>query len=92
MYLDGGENDLDITNAELVTRLSKLPLKYEPGTTWWYSRSTDVLGRLIEVVSGMTLGAASIVVRDDVQDARVAVNCRVRWTSAGAATCAAPEV
>jgi CubicO group peptidase (beta-lactamase class C family) len=56
MYLDGGENDLNITNAELVTRLSKLPLKYEPGTTWWYSRSTDVLGRLIEVVSGMTLG------------------------------------
>jgi CubicO group peptidase (beta-lactamase class C family) len=56
MYLDGGVNDLDITNAELVTRLSKLPLKYEPGTTWWYSRSTDVLGRLIEVVSGMTLG------------------------------------
>jgi CubicO group peptidase (beta-lactamase class C family) len=55
MYLDGGENDLDITNAELVTRLSKLPLKYEPGTTWWYSRSTDVLGRVIEVVSGMTL-------------------------------------
>jgi CubicO group peptidase (beta-lactamase class C family) len=56
MYLDAGVNDLDITNAELVTRISKLPLKYEPGTTWWYSRSTDVLGRLIEVVSGMTLG------------------------------------
>ena len=56
MYLDGGVNDLDITNAELVARIGKLPLKYEPGTTWWYSRSTDVLGRLIEVVSGMTLG------------------------------------
>lgn len=56
MYLDGGVNDLDVTNAELVTRISKLPLKYEPGTTWWYSRSTDVLGRLIEVASGMTLG------------------------------------
>lgn len=56
MYLDGGVNDLDITNAELVTRISKLPLKFEPGTTWWYSRSTDVLGRLIEVVSGVTLG------------------------------------
>src|SRR3954465_10674616 len=55
-YMDGGEGDLDISNAELVTRLSKLPLKYEPGTTWWYSRSTDVLGRVIEVVSGMTLG------------------------------------
>ena len=56
MYLDGGVNDLDISNAELVTRISKLPLKFEPGTTWWYSRSTDVLGRLIEVVSGITLG------------------------------------
>lgn len=56
MYIDGGVNDLEITNAELVTRLSKLPLKYEPGTTWWYSRSTDVLGRLVEVVSGMSFG------------------------------------
>ncbi len=56
MYLEGGVNDLDISNAELVTRISKLPLKFEPGTTWWYSRSTDVLGRLVEVVSGMTLG------------------------------------
>jgi len=56
LYLDGGVNDLNISNAELVTRISKLPLKFEPGTTWWYSRSTDVLGRLIEVVSGMTLG------------------------------------
>jgi len=56
MYADGGLNDLEITNAELVTRISKVPLKYEPGTTWWYSHSTDVLGRLVEVVSGMTLG------------------------------------
>jgi len=56
MYTDGGLNDLEITNAELVTRISKVPLKFEPGTTWWYSHSTDVLGRLIEVVSGMTLG------------------------------------
>jgi CubicO group peptidase (beta-lactamase class C family) len=55
MYLDGGANDLEISNAELVTCLSKLPLKYEPGTTWQYSRSTDVLGRLVEVVAGMTL-------------------------------------
>ena len=55
-YIDAGESNLDISNAELVTLLSKLPLKYEPGTTWWYGRSTDVLGRVIEVVSGMTLG------------------------------------
>ncbi|HEX7215320.1 MAG TPA: serine hydrolase domain-containing protein, partial [Methylomirabilota bacterium] len=43
------------TNAELVDRLAQLPLAYQPGTTWDYSHSTDVLGRLIEVVSGMTL-------------------------------------
>ena len=34
MYIDGGVNDLEITNAELVERVSKVPLKYEPGTTW----------------------------------------------------------
>jgi CubicO group peptidase (beta-lactamase class C family) len=56
MNVDGGTDDLNISNAELVTRLSKIPLKYEPGTTWSYGRSTDVLGRLIEAVSGMTLG------------------------------------
>jgi len=33
-----------------------LPLMFEPGTAWEYGRSTDVLGRLVEVVSGTTLG------------------------------------
>ena len=42
-------------NAEFVERIAKLPLAYQPGTTWDYSHSTDVLGRLIEVVSGQTL-------------------------------------
>ncbi len=56
MYIDEKVGEFDVTNEEFVTRLGKLPLKYEPGTTWWYSHSTDVLGRLIEVVSGMTLG------------------------------------
>jgi CubicO group peptidase (beta-lactamase class C family) len=55
-YLDAGLDAMDVTNAGLVTVLSKLPLRYEPGTTWWYSHSTDVLGRLVEVVSGMSLG------------------------------------
>ena len=41
--------------AEMVTKLSKLPLAHQPGTTWDYSMSTDVLGRIVEVVSGMTL-------------------------------------
>ena len=43
------------SNAELVERLGKLPLAYQPGTTWDYSYSTDVLGRVIEVVGGTSL-------------------------------------
>jgi len=39
-----------------VTSLSKLPLLHQPGTKWEYSRSTDVVGRLVEVLSGMSLG------------------------------------
>jgi CubicO group peptidase (beta-lactamase class C family) len=48
-----GKNDPDL--AEFVGRLSKLPLAYQPGTTWDYSQSVDVLGRVIEVVSGKSL-------------------------------------
>lgn len=54
-YVDAKVSDPNDTNAELVTKLSKLPLLYQPGTTWEYSVSTDVLGRIIEVVSGMPL-------------------------------------
>jgi CubicO group peptidase (beta-lactamase class C family) len=43
------------SNAEFVDRLAKLPLAYQPGTTWDYSHSTDVLGRVIEVVAGTSL-------------------------------------
>ena len=45
--------DRNQTNAELVTKLSKLPLQYHPGTTWDYSHSTDVLARIVEVISGV---------------------------------------
>jgi len=41
------------TLAEFVTRISKLPLAHQPGTTWEYGMSVDVLGRIVEVVSGM---------------------------------------
>jgi CubicO group peptidase (beta-lactamase class C family) len=41
------------TNADFVTKLSKLPLQYHPGTTWDYSHSTDVLARIVEVASGV---------------------------------------
>ena len=44
------------TNAELVQKLAGLPLMFEPGTSWEYSMSTDVLGRVVEVVSGLSLG------------------------------------
>jgi CubicO group peptidase (beta-lactamase class C family) len=44
------------SNAELVAKLAGLPLMFEPGTIWEYSMSTDVLGRVVEVVSGQTLG------------------------------------
>lgn len=40
---------------ELVRRLGKLPLQYDPGTRWHYSIATDVLGRLVEVISGQPL-------------------------------------
>ena len=43
------------TNAELVAKLARLPLMFEPGTTWEYSMSTDVLGRVVEIVSGKSL-------------------------------------
>jgi CubicO group peptidase (beta-lactamase class C family) len=45
-----------ISNAEHATLVASLPLIGQPGAEWNYSRSTDILGRLIEVVSGKTLG------------------------------------
>jgi CubicO group peptidase (beta-lactamase class C family) len=46
-----------ITNAEHASMVASLPLLSQPGAQWNYSRSTDILGRIIEVVSGKTLGA-----------------------------------
>ena len=46
-----------ITNAEHAAMVASLPLMSQPGAQWNYSRSTDILGRIIEVVSGKTLGA-----------------------------------
>lgn len=42
---------------QLVTRLARLPLKWQPGTRFEYGYSTDVLGRVIEVVTGTRLDA-----------------------------------
>jgi CubicO group peptidase (beta-lactamase class C family) len=43
------------TNADMVAKLKELPLAHQPGTTFEYGMSTDVLGRVIEVVSGLSL-------------------------------------
>lgn len=41
------------TLAEFVTKISKLPLAHQPGTTWEYGMSVDVLGRIVEIASGI---------------------------------------
>ncbi|HZP92768.1 MAG TPA: serine hydrolase domain-containing protein [Burkholderiales bacterium] len=43
--------------ADFVKALAKLPLQYEPGTTWEYGHSVDVLGRVVEIVAGQPLDA-----------------------------------
>lgn len=47
--------DREMTTRELADRLAEGPLAYEPGTFWQYGTSADVLGAVIEVVSGKTL-------------------------------------
>jgi len=44
------------SNAEFAELLARMPLMFEPGSIWEYSRATDVLGALLEVVSGQSLG------------------------------------
>jgi CubicO group peptidase (beta-lactamase class C family) len=46
-----------ISNAEHAGLVASLPLICQPGAEWNYSRSTDILGRIIEVTSGKTLSA-----------------------------------
>ena len=53
LYRKAGLDRLHECNLqELVERLGKIPLLYQPGTKWHYSIAADVLGRLIEVASG----------------------------------------
>ena len=56
-YAREGVDARDLTNAELVDRLAKVPLAHQPGAAWEYSRSVDVQGRVVEVISGKSLGA-----------------------------------
>jgi CubicO group peptidase (beta-lactamase class C family) len=56
-YLAAGVDWRDVTPAEQIERLAKVPLAHQPGTVWEYGLSTDVLGRVVEAVSGVSLGA-----------------------------------
>src|SRR6267154_3306616 len=57
LYKQSRLRSRQITNAEHAALVASLPLMCQPGAEWNYSRSTDILGRIIEVVSGKTLGA-----------------------------------
>jgi CubicO group peptidase (beta-lactamase class C family) len=57
LYEEAPLRTQDITSAGHVAALARLPLLNQPGTHWDYSHSTDVLGRVIEILSGETLGA-----------------------------------
>jgi CubicO group peptidase (beta-lactamase class C family) len=55
LYTKEGVDWKDLTAAEQIERLAKVPLAHQPGTTFEYGLSTDVVGRIVEVISGMTL-------------------------------------
>lgn len=63
VWADGGENRNDLVNREYAKVIAALPLKAEPGTAWNYSRSTDILGAVVEAAGGKTL---DVLVREKV--------------------------
>jgi len=54
-YSESGLFDGRYTNKVFADRIARLPLARQPGTLWRYGHSTDVLGSIIEIVSGQTL-------------------------------------
>lgn len=57
LYREADLFDGPFDNKVFADRIAKLPLARQPGTLWRYGHSTDVLGRVIEIVSGKTLYA-----------------------------------
>ncbi|MBV8924357.1 MAG: beta-lactamase family protein [Bradyrhizobium sp.] len=55
LYMTSGLFEGDFDNAQFAERLAKLPLAEQPETMWDYGHSVDVLGRVVEVVSGKSL-------------------------------------
>lgn len=56
-YREADMADRDRSNPQFCEALASVPLAHQPGSCWQYSRATDVLGALLEVVSGQGLGA-----------------------------------
>jgi CubicO group peptidase (beta-lactamase class C family) len=59
----GGENRNDLTAREYAKVIAKLPLRTEPGAAWYYSRSTDILGAVVEAAGKKPL---DVLVRERV--------------------------
>ena len=55
-YIGARIGSRSMSNAQLAQALGPLPLAHQPGTAWAYSRATDVLGALLEVVADQPLG------------------------------------
>jgi CubicO group peptidase (beta-lactamase class C family) len=51
-YREAGARKPGMNLAEFSEAIASAPLEFEPGTEWWYGFSIDILGRLVEVVSG----------------------------------------
>ena len=56
-YVDAHLLDGHFNNREFAERIAKLPLARQPGTLWRYGYSTDIIGRVIEIVSGEPLSS-----------------------------------
>ena len=50
-----GQTEPGDTVGDVLKRVATLPLNFHPGDAWEYSRATDIVGRLVEVMSGQTL-------------------------------------
>jgi CubicO group peptidase (beta-lactamase class C family) len=55
LYEQANLFDSQISLQEMVRRIAELPLAHQPGQGWRYSVATDVVGRLVEVISGVSL-------------------------------------
>jgi CubicO group peptidase (beta-lactamase class C family) len=57
-YAAAGVRKPDSTLEQLMDQMAALPLIYQPGTSWQYSMATDVVGRLVEIVTGQSMAEA----------------------------------